>query len=1289
MRDRLRWPPRKQGTELLNRLFVIAGSLVVMVLAAALIAPWFINWTGYRADFEREASRIVGRSVTVKGEASARLLPFPSVTFTDVEVAGPDGAPPVMVAKRFSMDAELAPFLRGEILIFDMRLEEPKLALTSRADGTLDLALRPQAPAGVSQVTLESLKITNGAITLDHAASGTKHQLSEIDGEVSADTLAGPWRFHGRLALDGQAVALAASTGTPDADGQMRMRLVIEPERLPVTVETDGPAWLEAASPRYSGRFKIAPRNLEEGSARQAFAISVKETGTAKPAWTDLIVSGDFAADHQRLSFDTLRMESGPRDDPYVAEGSGFIDLGAEPRFELSARGNQVSLEEPGDAAGAKGLADRLAALQALLASVPRPAISGLVQLELPAVVAGDTTIRDLKLSARPEANGWAVDAFSAKLPGRTTLEASGMLTSAPSLGFDGKLLAAIAQPSGFAAWLGNEVDESVRRIGSAGFSAKVRLSPEEQDFSALELVLGGAKFAGSANRKGGAGETSFTAVKLEGGALDLDGLSAFAALFASREEGYRFGDDALDLSLKAGPVALAGITAETVDAAIRLRGARADIDRLLIGGLEGAHVTVAGHVAGTPAAPSADLDIAVTGDDLGPLARLGAEALPEGSLRDGILARIDGFPGLLDEGQVQMALGVETPEAANSVISLSAEGLAGGTQFTLSTGFDGNPQAPGAANLSFAFEGTNGDVGPLIALWGLPALPFEVGGAAETVLTLKGVPERGMDTEARLKGEDASLAFKGVATITQGLALTGTATASSTDFSPWLTAAAISLPGMDLGVSANLETPLTYGSGVLGLPALTGTVLDVPVKAALEARMAGSEEARRLKISGSMELGALDGPWLAALLLGEQAPADGAAWADDAFAEAPNAPADLDLELKAARMTLGSWPQASDVTARIALADGRLRLSGLTAALAGGKLTGLGELANSAGNGLFSADLRLEKAETSQLMAGPLAGKVSSAVSLSASGKSALAMASSLSGSGTLSFDALTVSGLNGNAFQPLLAKADALGREISDKAVQSFAPPLLRDGRLDLAAGEVAFTMAGGTLRTAPLRLPSGTAVLLAEVSGDASTMSAAVTGAVEFDPGDDALTGAEPVAEFVWSGKPGENEPQFDTEPLARFFTQRALEIEQARVEAMQAALMEKQRLRREVRYFAALDTERARLAEEARLKAEEEARLKVEEEARLKAEEEARLKAEAEEKAAAEAKAAAEEAARRKAEEEARKAETKPAPVEPEPSNAEETNSNSGLPAINPFAKGAVTIEDIIGSQRGIQ
>jgi hypothetical protein len=46
---------------MLARLFVIFGGLFVLALCAALVGPYFIDWSGYKADFEREASAILGR----------------------------------------------------------------------------------------------------------------------------------------------------------------------------------------------------------------------------------------------------------------------------------------------------------------------------------------------------------------------------------------------------------------------------------------------------------------------------------------------------------------------------------------------------------------------------------------------------------------------------------------------------------------------------------------------------------------------------------------------------------------------------------------------------------------------------------------------------------------------------------------------------------------------------------------------------------------------------------------------------------------------------------------------------------------------------------------------------------------------------------------------------------------------------------------------------------------------------------------------------------------------------
>ena len=150
----------------------------------------------------------------------------------------------------------------------------------------------------------------------------------------------------------------------------------------------------------------------------------------------------------------------------------------------------------------------------------------------------------------------------------------------------------------------------------------------------------------------------------------------------------------------------------------------------------------------------------------------------------------------------------------------------------------------------------------------------------------------------------------------------------------------------------------------------------------------------------------------------------------------------------------------------------------------------------------------------------------------------------------------------------------------------------------------------------------------------------------GAVAYAAGLEAVTGAEPTVPFSFKRVGGESSLKFDAQPMTQYFTQRALEIEQARVEDMQAALVEKQRLRRDVAQIKLAYAERNRKAElrdeavrrDAKSKAEVMAAAWLLEQARLEAE--AKAQAEAQAKAEADAKAVA--YAKVKADAEAQKA-----------------------------------------------
>lgn len=1215
---------------MLARLFVIVGGLFVLVLCAALVGPYFIDWSGYKADFEREASAILGRKVTVQGEAVARILPFPSVTFSDVTVGGGTRGEPAMTVETFSMDAELAPFLRGEFFIYDMRLVRPRAVIDVAADGTVDWAMRPSAPFDARQISIEKLTITDGQVTLSHAASGRDHVLSAIYADVSAKSLAGPWRVDGSLKIDGMHTQLSASTGSVDPTGQMRLRLRAAPSNYGFVVESDGNVAMDKGRGLYSGGFSVT----ETRSGIQVAGDATKAKVGARPAEPGFRLKGKFALDHAKLGVEEFRFETGPLDDPYTADGTASIDLGSAPNFSIVANGAQVRFDEAvgGEETGA-GLTipQRIAALQQVLVNLPRPTIPGTVDVDLPAIVAGDTTVRDVKLSAEPVEGGWKLKSMAATLPGRTRLEADGFLHTDTSIGFDGQMLIAVGQPSGFAAWVAKDVDEAVRRLPAAGFKAKVALTPERQKFDDIELILGKAKFKGELDSRQPADARASVAMRLDGGELDLEGLRAFASLFVTDQGANRFADRDLDLAVKAGPVSVAGLTADTLDTALRLREGVLEIDRLSVGGLAGASVSATGRIKDFPAAPTGNLDASVVAVDLAPLIALAAAHSPDNKLLAGLSARAAAHPGLFADAQIDVVASAAENDDGTTGVALSAKGGAGGTDFQATLSGQGLVPALASAPLSLDISARNDDATSLLALSGLPVLPLGLVGPGEAELSAKGALASGLAVTARLKGLDLSAGFDGTAGLgEQGANAKGRLTLDASDIEPWLMTTGVSLPGMGTGMQTAFVVDADYSNGRLALAGLDGTFNEGVVRGNIDAELVDGTP----HLGGSLTLDELDLRPLGEMMLGASAlSGDGRAWPATPFAPEPVVPFSADLDIVAGTLMAEPLATASDAVLKLKLDNQGLRLTNLKAKLFGGALEGLFELKNNDGTALVSGQLKLDGSDVAAIPgAGGLVGRGDFSAALSGSGKSVEGLVASLSGSGTAVVDQLTLPGFNPDAFEPLIAKADALGRDINATHVGKFAPQIAGEGSFAADRAEAAFTMAGGIVRTPPLTLKNAAASVTAELRADLNSGVVAATGNITYAPGRESLVGSEPMLRFKLEGEPGATVRQFDSEPMVQFLTQRALEKEQARVEAMQAVLLEKQRLRREARYFAAQQAEReraaeeARRAEQARIWAEEEAKV---EQARLKAEEEARA-AEAAALAEADAQAAAEKA-----------------------------------------------------------
>jgi hypothetical protein len=204
------------------------------------------------------------------------------------------------------------------------------------------------------------------------------------------------------------------------------------------------------------------------------------------------------------------------------------------------------------------------------------------------------------------------------------------------------------------------------------------------------------------------------------------------------------------------------------------------------------------------------------------------------------------------------------------------------------------------------------------------------------------------------------------------------------------------------------------------------------------------------------------------------------------------------------------------------------------------------------------------------------------------------------------LSTGPLTVTGLNADGFAPMIARADAIGYEIKPEQMRALAEEAFLAGRTELPPADYPLAVTGGVIRVANATARSGALSLTTDASVALETGAVSGQARLSFDPGEEAVAGPQPEIALDFQSTPeGGFAVGTDFSPVTGYLTQRALEKEQARVEALQARLLEKQRLRREVQLYTYRKRSRMQALEEDRLRRLEDERTeRLQEDVRLR-------------------------------------------------------------------------------------
>ena len=1266
---------------ILFRVFVLLGSIVVIALFSALLAPFFIDWDEFTSEFEAQATKIVGQPVRVGGETNLRILPLPYLSFQDLEVGANADGTPLMTVEQFAFSAELFPFLSGEVKIVEMSMDRPEVNLQVSEQGKIAWTNPSEFVVNPEQIRIEKLRVENGSIVVSGLVGERTLHVEKISADIDARSVIGPWRIEADAEVEGVASKLRISTGTFQDDQSLRLK--IEGTRLdqPYKLVLDGPVSLDNDILAWGGNFRISPiLALEAGPASKL------------PEALPVEVEGIFSAGPRKVEFAEYRMEIGPQADPYVVTGAGVVDIDKEIFFRVNADGRQIDLDrlQPLDQAGKKlSLESRLGALHDVLRRVPVPTGKGEINAVLPAIVAGDTFIRDVAAVVRPAGKGWEVRSLGATFPGNTRLEANGRVGLHDGFGFSGRLLIASRQPSGFAAWISGNVDETLRRLKTVGLDADLTVTKRQATLENVELRIDDAVLTGKLQRLAAVADRPAIIAELKGNRVNVNDLRAIYSLTQDPNSADNPVHD-LDIKVKAEALEaqLAGqpIVAGDVDAHVQVRSGSVSVERLQAGNIFGASISSFGRMDNILANPNGNMKLEVQAADATGLLQFAERFLNENS----VIKNLRSDPDLTAGTNLKLELDA-TEIASGAKGRMLVSGVTGGTALDLQVGFEGALSQLHQTQLSISGSLNNKQQSQLIRQVGVEVLPSdfigEVPGALRLDFDLTGQAENGFQSQISIAGPQSNLAASGIVKTSdwENFDANLAVTAGTENLAPYITLAGLRVPSVNvdsvLPVSASFKLEKTGAD--FAVDELQGQVSGNSFSGDL--KLARTNVARP-RIDGSLAFNTLSLPMVAETVFGRATILGNSLGVDQEVSTGDNANfgkpfytgIDARLALSAKEFRLGTTQSGDDAELQLVMLDGALDVNDLQFGFLGGQFNGALDLKNTDGTVVANASFNMNEVDGTQLVqelgwGKVLEGKIKVAGSVASTGKSVGVLKASLSGNGFVELEKGRVYRINPDAFDRLIAATDVEGFEIRTESVGALVNEEVLNSGFSIASIDAPFSVNRGKVKFRNVSYRAGETSLVADLEADLDKSDIVANLAMGFAPTKrEEIRGADPRVVINWTGPLDDPARTFQTDQLEGYLSLRAFENSQRRLETLEAEVIEKQRMLRQIAYASTYEKYLVRQEEEA-IRLEEERRLREAEE--LKRKEEERKQREAEEAKLAEEerkRLEAEEAERlekeRAAEEERQREEArKQAELQRQKESELEANEQAGEPA----------------------
>ncbi len=231
----------------MKRALSIILSIVFICLILLVIAPSFIDFSKYKAKGEQEFKQITGLDISLNGNIELNILPAPRFIVSDVSVLSPDGSKFDKIAsfEALEVNLDLMPLFSGNISVNSVTLLRPVIMLEMHENGKLNILTKEleaggredntTSPSFMPNISLDKIRIKDGSFSYFDHKSKNEIVVQNINADLSAKSLSGPFKGQGSLFYAGNSVNFDIKTDKYDDLNQIispDVKLTMHPNNI-------------------------------------------------------------------------------------------------------------------------------------------------------------------------------------------------------------------------------------------------------------------------------------------------------------------------------------------------------------------------------------------------------------------------------------------------------------------------------------------------------------------------------------------------------------------------------------------------------------------------------------------------------------------------------------------------------------------------------------------------------------------------------------------------------------------------------------------------------------------------------------------------------------------------------------------------------------------------------------------------------------------------------------------------------------------------------------------------